>query len=72
MTGGAGNRRGPEHGVRLYDAEDPPRELLEPRLPPAPMKWPCVTPELELLEWLESLGAAVPRGEHQAVLSTSP
>ena len=43
-----------------------PRKLLEPRLPAAPMKWPCLTPEPELLEWLESLGAAVPRGEHQA------
>ena len=38
------------------------REQEEPRLPAAPMKWLCVTPELELLEWLESLGAAVPRG----------
>jgi hypothetical protein len=66
MTGGPGNHGGPEHGVRLYDAEDPPRELLEPRLPAAPMKRLCVTPELDLLEWLESLGAAVPRGEHQA------
>ena len=52
--------------MHLYDAEDPPPELLEPRLPAATMKWPCVTPELELLEWPESLGAAVPRGEHQA------
>ncbi len=52
--------------MRLYDAEDPPRELLEPRLPAAPMKRRCVTPEPGLLEWLASLGAAVPRGERQA------
>jgi hypothetical protein len=26
MTGGPGNHGGPEHGVRLYDAEDPPRQ----------------------------------------------
>jgi len=37
--------------VRLYDAEDPPRELLGPRLPAAPVGWRCVTPGLEFLEW---------------------
>lgn len=35
--------QGQKHGVRLYDAENPPRELLEPRLPAAPMKWLCIT-----------------------------
>jgi hypothetical protein len=57
---------GHKHGVRLYDAQDPPRELLEPRLPAAPVGWRCVAPKLELLEWPGSLDAAVPRGGHQA------
>ncbi len=48
----------------LFDAEDPPRALLEARLPAAPLRWRCVTPELEFLEWPESLDAAVPRGGH--------
>ncbi len=63
-----------KHGLLyLYDLEDPPadekgwpRELLGPRLPTAPMRWRCVMPEPEFLEWPEPLDAAVPRGEHQA------
>ena len=57
---------GQKHGVLLYDVEDPPREILEPCLPAAPMKWLCITPEPEFLEWPEPLDAAVPRGGHQA------
>ncbi len=30
------------------------------------VEWPCVKPELELVEWPELLDAAVPRGGHQA------
>jgi hypothetical protein len=45
----------------LFDAEDPPLELREPRLPTAPTKWPCVRPELELVEWPESSLATLPR-----------
>lgn len=34
MTGGALEiTEGQKHGLRLYDADAPPRELLEPRLP---------------------------------------
>jgi hypothetical protein len=48
----------------LFDAEDPPLELREPRLPAAPMRWRYLTPELELVERLGFLGAAVARGGH--------
>ncbi len=48
----------------LFDAQDSPQELREPRFPAAPVRWRCVTPELEFLEWPEFLDAAVPRGGH--------
>jgi len=64
MTGDIEVTEGQKHGLVLFDAGDLPRELLEPRSPIAPMRWLCVTPELELLEWLESLSAAVLRGGH--------
>ena len=60
-----------KHGLLyLYDLEDPPADekgrppelLLGPRLPAAPVRWRCVTPELGFPEWPEPLDAAVPRG----------
>jgi hypothetical protein len=63
MTGGEVAER-QTHGLMLFDAEGPPPGLLGPRLPAAPMRRRCVTPELELLGWPGSLGAAVPRGGH--------
>ncbi len=73
MTGGEAMER-QKHGLLyLYDLGDPPADekgrspkLLGPRLPAAPMRWRCVTPELGFLEWPEPLNVAEPRGEHQA------
>jgi hypothetical protein len=64
LTGGRGHGKVDARPDCVLGAEDPPRELLEPRSPIAPMRWLCVTPELELLEWLESLSVAVLRGRH--------
>jgi hypothetical protein len=39
MTGDIEVTEGQKHGLVLFDAGDLPRELLEPRLPAAPMRW---------------------------------
>jgi hypothetical protein len=58
MTGPPKVKQGQRHNLQLHNAEDLPRELLGPRLPVAPLRWRCVTPEPEFP------GAAVPRGRH--------
>jgi hypothetical protein len=71
MTGGRGHGEAEARPTPLRprgptDEKGRPPKLLGPRLPAAPVRWRCVTPELEFPEWPQSLDAAVPRGEHQA------